>query len=390
MVFASALNYLDRQLLAAAGPTIRAEFHLTNRDFGLIISVFSLVYACSAPLLGYLIDRVGLVRGMAYSVGAWSLAGLSTGLSTSFAGLLMTRAALGVAEGAALPGNGKANATYLKPKEYAIGTAFNQLGLSVGLLAAPLIVGVLGPTYGWRSAFMVSGALGFVWIPVWLWIASKAPKNPDSVKRSTASIKDLLGDRRLWGLVIGNMLIMTLYSLWTNWTTLYFVQARGLTQTQANQEFAWIPPVFATLGAFAGGAIAFRLISAGATVDAARMRTCWLGAILALGTAAVPWMPSPIWAAVAISLSFFAIMITSTNVYAMPIDFFGAQRAAVGVAAVTSAYGFMQTVASIVIGEMVDRFGFNSVCVSFAFMPIIGMAFLAWTCRAAPKPQSPA
>ncbi len=388
MVFASALNYLDRQLLAAAGPTIRTEFHLTNREFGVIISVFSLVYAFSAPLAGYLIDRIGLVRGMAYAVGAWSLAGLSTGLSNTFVGLLGSRAALGVAEGAAQPGNGKANATYLRPKEFALGTAFSQLGLSLGLLGAPLIVAFLGPRYGWRSAFVVSGALGFLWIPLWLWVSKHAPKNPDSLQRSTVSITELLRDVRLWGLVVGNMLIMSLYSLWTNWTTLYFVEARGLTQTQANQEFAWIPPVFATIGAFAGGTLAFRLIGKGVAVRDARLIICWLGAVLALVTGAIPWMPSSIWAAAAISISFFSVMGISTNVYAMPIDFFGAQRAALGVAAVTSAYGFMQTVASLAIGEMVDRFGFNTVCVSFAFLPTIGVAILTWTCKAGHKVEA--
>jgi len=390
MVFASALNYLDRQLLAAAGPTIRTEFHLSNREFGVIISVFSIVYACSAPLAGYLIDRIGLVRGMAYAVGAWSLAGLSTGLSNSFFGLLGSRAALGVAEGAAQPGNGKANATYLRPKELALGAAFSQLGLSLGLLGAPLVVAFLGPRYGWRSAFMVSGALGFLWIPLWLWVAKHAPKNPDSQNRSTASIRELLRDRRLWGLIVANMLLMSLYSLWSNWTTLYFVEARGLTQTQANQEFAWIPPVFATVGAFAGGALAFRLIGSGMPVLAARIRICWLGAILALVTAAIPWMPSSIWAAAAISLSFFSVMATSTNVYAMPIDFFGAQRAALGVAAITSGYGLMQTIASLAIGEMVDRFGFNTVCVTFAFLPTLGVLVLQSVCKAEPSPPAAA
>ncbi|MEO8025684.1 MAG: MFS transporter [Bryobacteraceae bacterium] len=382
MVFASALNYLDRQLLAAAGPTIRTEFNLSNRDFALIISVFSIVYACSAPVAGYLIDRIGLVKGMAYSVFLWSLAGLSTGLSTSFAGLLSTRALLGVAEGAAQPGNGKANATYLLPSELALGTAFSQLGLSGGLLAAPLIVAFLGPRYGWRSAFMVSGALGFVWIPIWLWISAKAPKNADSVKPPETKLSELLGDRRLWGLVIGNGLIMSLYSLWSNWTTLYFVEARGLTQTDANQNFAWIPPFFATVGAFAGGALAFRLIRSGWSVRDARLRICWLGAAAALVTAAIPWMPSPILAAAAISVSFFCVNAISTNVYAMPIDFFGGRRAGLGVAALTSAYGLMQTFISPLIGEMVDRFGFSSVCVTFALLPTFGVAVLQWTSRA--------
>ena len=171
-VLSSSLNYLDRQLLAALAPTVRGEFQLSNEQYGLVISSFSMVYAVVAPAAGWFIDRVGLNLGAAISVALWSVAGSATAFTRSFSGLLACRTVLGAAEAAGIPATGKANATYLEPRELALGTAFNQVGITLGSVAAPLLVTFMQPRYGWRSAFALCGALGFLWIPLW-WFTSK-------------------------------------------------------------------------------------------------------------------------------------------------------------------------------------------------------------------------
>jgi MFS transporter, ACS family, hexuronate transporter len=377
-VFSSSLNYLDRQLLAAVAPTLKAEFTLTDRDYGYLLFAFSVTYAVTAPLAGLFIDRVGLNVGMCVAVAAWSVAGLWTGLIGSFRGLVVARATLGAAEAAGIPGSGKANAIYLRPHELALGGALNQVGLSIGGVAAPLLVAWLGGPAGWRRVFIIAALLGFVWIPIWLFTARRIPKMPETSAPALARAGsgDLLRDRRFWGLVIANILYMTMYTLWTNWTTLYFVEARGMTEKQANQQFAWIPPIFATLGGFAGAALAFRWIRSGAPVFEARMRVCRLSALLLLATAVVPLMPTAAWAAAAISFSYFWVTAMSTNVYVMPIDFFGAGRAAFGVAALTMAYGFMQAFVSPLIGIMIHHFGYAGVFAAFAALPLAAVGVL--------------
>ena len=137
-IFSSMLNYLDRQLLAAVAPSLRSEFHLSNHQYGQILSIFSIVYAFVAPAAGWFIDRVGLNAGVSIAVLVWSLAGASTGITQSVSGLIASRTALGISEAAGIPGFGKANSVYLAPSELALGTAFNQVGISLGLMAAPL------------------------------------------------------------------------------------------------------------------------------------------------------------------------------------------------------------------------------------------------------------
>jgi MFS transporter, ACS family, aldohexuronate transporter len=377
-VLSSSLNYLDRQLLAALAPTLRGEFQLSNQQYGLVVSVFSIVYAAVAPAAGWFIDRVGLNRGAGIAVALWSLAGSATAWTRSFFGLLACRTVLGAAEAAGIPAAGKANAIYLEPRELALGTAFNQVGITLGSVAAPLIVTLLQPRYGWRSTFAVCGALGFLWIPLWWFTSKRIPANAPEKGAARTSSGSLLRDHRFWGLALANAFVMTLYALWSNWTTLYFVQERHMTQDQANRQFAWIPAVFATAGGFFGGMVSYRWIQAGMNVLRARLRICWISAVILLATAAVPLMPHPALAAAAISLSFFWTLAISTNVYALPIDLFGPAHAGLGVAALTCSFGLMTAFLSPWIGSVVDRVGFAPVCVVLAAMPLLGVAILQW------------
>lgn len=186
----------------------------------------------------------------------------------------------------------------------------------------------------------------------------------------------LLRDRRLWGLAVANALVMTVFALWTGWTTVYFVQERHMPQDQANRQFVWIPTAFSIAGGFAGGAMAYRSIRRGMTAVAARLRVCWIGAFALLVTAAVPWMPNSALATAAISLSFLFTLTLSTNIYALPIDLFGAGRAAFGVAALTCSYGLMAAALSPAIGAVVDLVGFAPVCVALAVLPLAGVVVL--------------
>ncbi len=378
-ILSSFLNYLDRQLLSAAAPIVKQEFGINNQEFGWLLLAFSITYGVSAMFVGWWLDRVGLDEGITIAVAAWSLVGVATGFASTFPMLIACRAALGLAEAGSIPGFGKANATYLKPGELALGTGLNQLGLSVAGMAAPFLIGRYGAEYGWRSIYIGAGVIGMFWLPLW-WLTSKAiPGRAFPKTSASAPVAAILRDRRFWGLVIANILSMTMYTLWTNWTTIYFVTARGMSQAEANTQFAWIPPVFATLGGLTGGAIVFRLVGRGTQVFRARMNVSWLSSVILLSTAAIPWMPTAGWATVLICASFFWVTAMSANIYAMPIDFFGGERAGFGVAALTAAYGLMQAVVSPAIGALIDRAGFSPVCIGLSIFPLLACFVLHWT-----------
>jgi ACS family hexuronate transporter-like MFS transporter len=378
MVLATSLGFLDRQVLAALAPVLKLEFHLTNEGYGWVLAAFSLAYALAALPMGLLLDRLGLNRGASLMVGLWSAAGVATGFVGGLGSLAACRAALGVAEAGGIPASGKAFASYLEPRERAMGTAVNQLGISLGMAAAPLVAGTLAVRFGWRAAFVATGVLGFLWIPLWLATTRGIPPRVTSPV-APAPVRDLVRDRRLWGLAAANVLLMTVYSLWMNWTTVYLVTAHGIGQVEANQRLAWIPPVFASLGGLFGGWLSMHWARAGLEVQAARMRTSLVSALFLLATAAVPWMPGAGWATAVISLSFFCTVAMSANLYAMPLDMFGAARAGFAVSVLTFAYGLMQTVVSPLVGGLIDRFGFEPVCVGVAVLPLAAVGVLQLT-----------
>ena len=231
-----------------------------TRSTGWILRRFSITYAASAPFAGMLIDRIGLNRAISLAVGLWSCAGIATGFTRGLGGLVGCRAVLGVAEAGGIPAAGKAIHQYLRPAERALGNAVNQAGVSLGMILAPPLATWIAVRSGWRTAFVVTGVLGLLWIPVWN--LGRAPRRtraarPKSGSRRSAA--DMLRDRRLWAFVAANALSMVGYSLWTNWTTQYLVDVHHLTLAQA-AWYAWIPPLFAMVGGFAGGWLSLRLM----------------------------------------------------------------------------------------------------------------------------------
>jgi MFS transporter, ACS family, hexuronate transporter len=375
-VLSSALNYLDRQILAALAPVLRAEFSLTNAGYGMVLAAFSITYAISSPLAGLLIDRFGLNRAISAGVGLWSMAGVATGFARGLPGLVGCRAVLGAAESCGVPAVGKALHRYLLPGERALGNAFSQIGLSVGAIAAPPLAVWFALHYGWRSAFVFTGVLGLAWIPIWLWVSRKAPavEEEDRSLTCAAPIRDV----RLWGFVAANILSMPVYTLWSNWTTLFLKEAQGATFVHANL-LAPVPNFFAYAGGLAGGWLSLRWVGAGMPALDARRKVCRASALLLLATAAVPWMPGPGWATAAISLSFFAITAWSVNLYTMPLDAFGGRHAAFSVSLLTGAYGAMQAVISPLIGATIDKFGYGPVCVAAAILPLAAYGILSRT-----------
>jgi MFS transporter, ACS family, hexuronate transporter len=184
------------------------------------------------------------------------------------------------------------------------------------------------------------------------------------------------------GFIAATFLSMTVYTLWTNWTTLYIKETYGTTLKEANW-LAPLPYLFAYAGGMFGGWLSLRWIDAGMEALAARRRACLVSAVALLATAAVPLMPTAVWGALAIAFSFFAISAWSVNLYTMPLDAFGMERAAFGMAVLTSAYGAMQTVISPLLGAMIDRYGYPPVLLAVSLLPLAAWSVLQGTARPA-------
>jgi MFS transporter, ACS family, hexuronate transporter len=371
-VLSTAINYLDRATLATVAPAVKAEFHLSNQQYGWILDAFLITYMFSAPFAGMWIDRIGLNRAAQAAVAFWSLAGIATGLSRGLAGLAGCRAALGIAEAAGIPAAGKAIHCYLKPPERALGNAANQIAVSLGMVLAPPIATWIAVRSGWRAAFLFTGAAGLLWIPLWRWASKLAPAAEPPAAAGTA--REVFRDPRLWSFVGANALSMIPYAFWTGFTTVYFVDTHHLTLAQA-AWYAWIPPVFAAAGGFAGGWLSRVWMARGVPAADARYRVCVAASVLALATAAIPAAPNPSWGAAGISVSWFAVAAFSVNMYSLPLDTFGGGNAAFAVSMLTASAGAAGLV-SPAFGWLIDLHGFAPVTAIAAVTPLLACALL--------------
>jgi ACS family hexuronate transporter-like MFS transporter len=291
-------------------------------------------------------------------------------MSHNLGELLLWRALLGVAEASGVSAVGKAVGMYLPPKERATGTAMSQLGLSLGAGLAPRFAVFFAYQYDWSWAFYAAGVISLAWIPIWLATARLIPPTVETAPPGGKHSFALLADPKLWALIGANFLSMTIYSLWTNWSPTYLVHVHHLSPQQAS-HYTPVVPICGYFGALAGGSLSWRLINKGMKPVAACKRACLIAAVLLLGTMTIPLLPTPALATAGMSLSYFLICAWSTNHYTLPIDIYGAGRAAFAIGGLIFAYGAMQAVVSPPLGAIIERYGFQPVCFTFALFPIL-------------------
>ncbi|HEX4167711.1 MAG TPA: MFS transporter [Bryobacteraceae bacterium] len=385
-ILSSTLNYLDRNLLSLLAPLVMASLHFNQTQYGLLISMFSITYAVSSLFTGWLLDRIGINRTISGAVGWWSIAAIGHGLIRSFGGLAFWRATLGVGESAGVAAVGKLNGIYLKPEERALGAAANQIGLSLASVIGPLWIGY-AVTHSWREPFIVNGALGLIWIPVWLAVNRLIPAHYRN-SEIAASASDtspggfhMLRDRNLLILAAANVLWMTAYSLWSNWLTLYLIHVHKLTLPQT-AYYVWIPPLISNIGGFFGGWLSLRWMRKNMGMLRARRNAVWVSAFGSLLSLLLPLAPNAVWATTLISLSYFFVLAGSVNIYALPIDIFGPQRAGFALAVLTFAFGIMQTAISPIIGKLGDLNLYSQVG-WIATVPLLLSAWVLMGCKMA-------
>ena len=196
LFLATTINYMDRQVLSLTWKDfIAPDFHWTDGDYGTITGMFSLFYAVANLFSGKFIDWMGTKKGyliaiFVWSVGAclhaacgWTAIGLAGGSITALTTIsvwlfLACRMILAVGEAGNFPAAIKATAEYFPKKDRAFSTSIFNSGASVGALAAPATIPLLARAWGWEMAFIIIGALGFIWMALWVWLYEKPAKNP--------------------------------------------------------------------------------------------------------------------------------------------------------------------------------------------------------------------
>ncbi|MCS6898359.1 MAG: MFS transporter [Myxococcales bacterium] len=259
------VSYLDRQTLAVLAPTVTTVFGLQERDYGLLMSAFSIAYLLGTPAAGWLVDRVGARRGLPVSLLLWTLVAAAHALAPGFGMLFTLRILLGFAEAPSFPGAAQTVQRALPPQEQARGMGILFTGSSLGAMVAPKLATWLNSSLGWQEAFVGTALVGLLWVPLWLWLTStpEAKAVLDTVpeesagKRSSVSLGELMRNPAVLRALLVVLASAPAISFSLLWGAKYLVKVHGLTQAQVGNVL-WIPPVAFDLGSVIFGDLASR------------------------------------------------------------------------------------------------------------------------------------
>ena len=409
LFFATTINYIDRQVVSLLGPTLSAQFGWSDLDYSHIIFNFTLAYAIGLLAVGPLIDRLGTKVGFALAISFWSLAAIghavahlyngpaipsidisaSTGfafvsLVGTVAGFSLARFALALGEAGNFPASIKAVAEWFPKKERALATGVFNSGTNVGALVAPLVVPWITLTWGWSWAFVITGALGFIWMAVWLLVYHPPREHPSLSKAELDYIESdpvesvhpiawsrLLPHRQTWAFAAGKFLTDPIWWLYLYWVPDFLHKAHHI-DLKGSALPIFVIYQIATIGSVAGGWLPARLMAKGWTLNRARKTAMLVPALCVLPIVFAP-LVSSMWVAVLlIGLAAAAHQAWSANLFTFSSDMFPkrAVGSVVGIGGMGGAVGGMFI--ALAVGQILTATG-GSYVIIFA---MAGTAYL--------------
>jgi ACS family hexuronate transporter-like MFS transporter len=393
IMLGSIVNYLTRSTLGVAAPTVLADLHITTQQYSWILSTFQIAIMLQ-PLCGYVLDVLGLKRGFAIFATAWSLISMAHGLAHSWQVLAGLRGLLGLAEGSANPAGMKATAEWFPARERGLAGGVFNLGASLGSMIAPPLVVWAILIHSWQTAFVITGALGLVWVVLWLAFYESPEKHPRLTDEERAyilagqethladdgarpSVLKILRQRNFWGIALPRFLADPTWGTLTFWVPLYLTTVRHF-DLKHIALFAWMPFLAADFGSMFGGVVVLQLQKRGVSLLNARRSAFTLGAVLMMGMGFVGFVESPYVAIALLSLGGFAHQTLSVTVITMSSDLFRKSEVATvaGMAGTCGNAGLL--ISSLAIGGLVTTIGYTPFFIGLPVLDVIG-AVVLWT-----------
>ena len=386
---ATAVNYLDRQTLSVAAPTISREFHFSNTDYSTIVSSFLAAYTIMQFLSGAIVDRIGVRRGMAVFLSWWSVAGALHALSSGLGSFRLFRFLLGMGEAGNWPASTKAVSEWFPARERSLAVAIFDSGSSLGGLLAPPLVAWLIATHGWRAAFLVTGTLGFFVLLAWLAIYRRPEDHPwlsaserelifqgrvdqDRPPSQTAGWRSLLLRREVWGVIAGRFCSDCVWWFYVYWLPKFLADRWGF-GLSGIAMVSWMPFVSVDLGNLMGGWFSSHLIRRGWSLDASRKCLLRIGAAGMLAGA-----PAGLTGHVSLSVAFiciatFAYGIWGTMMLTLPADLFHPSHVGIVSGLSGTGAGLGGIAFTWLTGVVVDRMSYQPIFIGAAILPVLAL-----------------
>jgi ACS family hexuronate transporter-like MFS transporter len=340
--FATTVNYLDRQVISLVKLNLDKEFSWTKNDYANITIAFQLAYAIGMIFAGRLIDKLGTKLGYALSLILWSIAAMAHALVRSTTGFMVARAGLGITESGNFPAAIKTVAEWFPKKERALATGIFNSGTNVGAIIAPLTVPFIAAEWGWRWAFIITGAVGLIWLLFWF-IFYEIPKkhkklskqeyeyihsdvdeqDQEATSHEKVSWFKLLEFKQTWAFTLGKMLTDGVWWFYLFWLPDFLNEQYGLSNTQIALPIALVYTI-ATVGSIFGGWLPMNFIRNGWPVFKARKTSMLIYAFAVLPVISAQYLGGfNMWLAVlTIGLAAAAHQAWSANIFTTVSDMF--------------------------------------------------------------------
>ncbi|HVW11111.1 MAG TPA: MFS transporter [Bryobacteraceae bacterium] len=332
LFFASTINYIDRQVLGLLKPVIERDLGWNEADYGWIVSAFQVAYGLMMPIAGRVIDKLGVKLGYTLAVIVWSVAAVGHALAGNAFQFSAARFSLGIGESANFPAAIKAVAHWFPKRERALATGIFNSGTNIGALVAAWMVPVLATRWGWRSAFIVTGSLGFLWIILWVLFFNEperhkllSPAERELIRSdhepNVASVpySQVLGSRVAWAFIVGKFFTDPIWWFYLFWLPGFLASTYKLDLAHLGLPMIVVYSA-TTVGSVFGGWLSSTMIRRGYTVNRSR-KTAMLTCALAVTSAIFVSEAANLWVAITlISIAAAAHQGWSANLFTLPSD----------------------------------------------------------------------
>ncbi|HEX4423964.1 MAG TPA: MFS transporter [Terriglobales bacterium] len=355
LLFGTTKNYMDRQVLGVLKTTLQHDLGWNEIDYSNLVFAFQASYAFGMIVVGRLIDRLGTRLGYALAMVFWSLASMGHALGSSFTSFVIARSSLGFGEAGVFPASIKTVAEWFPKKERALATGIFNAGTNAGAIITPLTVPWITVHWGWRWAFLITGALGFIWLIFWLLLYRKPEEHSrvsqaelnyirSDPQEATTKIKwlSLLPHRQTWAFVMGKFLIDPVWWFYLFWIPDFLQRKHGLSLMHIGVPIMVIY-VIADVGSIAGGWLSSWMIHHGRSINMSR-KTAMLVCAICVTPIIFAYRTESMWTSVLlIGLAAAGHQGFSANLFTLTSDMFPARAVGsiVGIGGMAGAIGGM-------------------------------------------------
>jgi ACS family hexuronate transporter-like MFS transporter len=384
---ATALSFLDRQVLSISIIKIKQDFNITDVEYGFINTGFLISYAIMFTLGGILIDRYGSRLGLAFSVGIWSFASLLHSLANNVFHFGIFRFLLGLGEGGAFPGAVKAVVEWVPKKRQALANGIAIGGAALGAVIAPPLCVYLINIIGWRGVFIVTGAIGFLWLAGWLLLPKKptlkeeqitnnSKKAEDTATRERLPLAKLLTIREAWVFIVIRFLLDPIFYFYMFWIPKYLNEIRGVSMTDIG-KLAWIPFLAMGISNVLGGWISDLIFRKSAGLNFSRKSVMGFAALLTFSAILVKYADTAGIVIAIMCIVFFAHGLWITNYITSITDIFGKSAASTIIGFSGSAGAISSLVINPLIGLIIINYSYNPLWIYAGIMyPVAFIIFI--------------